>query len=301
MHLLLNVTGGGSAVTSESDFPAEGNPSPAERGSPFEVSRFSRLLAGQLAGSQRDEFGTEQTSARDDPRGRQVEPDQEADTPVSARSCSNDNPDQAPGAGAVKQSNEDGPLPWSASNEALVGAFEPWGGLAGLLQINQTAGFGNGTILDLAGSGGIPAEIGSRLAAEIAAHYSDRNGIQTLTLKLESEHLGQVDVRLDAKGDHLTVRLLAATRESEAALRENIKELGEAIQKRTSRFQQVEVRVDLKDGEDSGQDLADEDSRQSPDRDQHGETREDPDSQGDSLNRDTNEVETEPDDRAQGG
>jgi len=253
-------------VTGEPEFPA------ADKEDPFEVSRFSRLLAGKLAGPRGGGFGTEQTSTREDPAERQVNTDRKADTPVTAGSCPNGNPDRAPDAGAGKQANEDGPLPWSAANEALVGA-----------------------------AGGIPAEIGSRLAAEIAAHYSDRNGIQTLTLKLESDHLGQIDVRLDAKGDHLTVRLLAATRESEAALRENIKELGEAIQKRTSRFQQVEVRVDLKDGEDSGQEFADEDSRQSPDRDQQEEPREEPDSGGGSLDRDTTEVETEPADGAQGG
>lgn len=308
MNTLLNAAGGGfggdlqarSTVTNDPHSPTGDIFSPRGKGDVAPVSLFSRLLAGKLAGSQRDDFGTERTSTQDDPGG-QADSDHEADAPVTARSDTNGTADQAPGTESGEHAAEDGQLPWTDGAVDLAGGFQSWGGLAGMLQITEMTGLGNGMIPDLTASGGIPVELRSRLSAEIAANFSDRNGTQLITFKFEADHLGQIDVRLQAKADHLTVRLLVATRESEAALRENIKDLGEAIQKRTGRFQQVEVRVDLRSGEDPGQESADEDSGRSPEQDPWDGAETDPDTGGGSDNRDISEVETEPDDRAQGG
>ena len=309
MSTMLSTTGGGgradlparSAVTSGQHLPTDEIFSPRGKGDAAQGFLFSRLLAGKLAESRRADSGTERSAVRDDPRREQVDPGHMDDDPVTTRSETNGPTNQAQGTEPGEQATENGRLSWSGRALDSAGAFPPWGGLSGMLQIAGEAGSGNGMIPDLTVSGGIPAEFRSRLSAEIAANYSVRNGSQLVTFKFEAEHLGQIDVRLQAKADHLTIRLLVASRESQAALRENIKELGEAIQKRTGRFQQVEVRVNLKGGEDLGQESTEEDSGQSPEGDTRDESGADPDNAGDSDNRDPSEIKMEPDDRAQGG
>jgi flagellar hook-length control protein FliK len=96
---------------------------------------------------------------------------------------------------------------------------------------------------------GLPLALKTRFASEIATHYTQRGGLQTLTVKLNPEHLGRLDIQLQARDSHLEVRFLAANREAEAALRENVKELTDTIQKQSGRFQQVEVRVEVKPNE----------------------------------------------------
>ncbi len=306
MNLLLNTTGGEpggdlrprSAVTSEPDFLAGRIPLSAEKEG---GSQFSRLLAGKLAESPEGQSGTERTPARVDQREGRIDSNQKADDSATARPDIKGNPDQASGDGTSEQVSENGPFTWSDGDAAWAGAVEPWGGLAGLVQIIQPTGLGSGAIPDISGFGGISVEIRSRLATDIAANFSDRNGLQTLTFKMEPDHLGRVDVRLEARANHLSVRLLAANQESADALRENLKELTEAIQKRTGRFHQVEVRVELKGSEDLDQESTGEDARHSPDRDPQGETREDRGTGAGREGHNTTEVETEPDDRAQGG
>jgi len=304
MHLLLNSTGGAaggdlqarSGVEGESGFHGRESRTHAAQGGMLSDSPFSRLLAGKLVGSQESQSGLgghtgigsesriDRASTQSETQSGQGDSDLESDDFSKGNPEANGNHDQM-----------------SGENGSIATSFEAWSGLLNLVQISGPIVMGNGTIPDFSMSGGLPVEFQSRLAEDIAANYSNRNGIQTITLKLEADHLGQVDVRLQAKGDHLSVRLLAANRESEAALRGNIKELSEAIQKRTGRFQHVEVRVDLKGSEDLGQESADEDPHHSPDRDPRGETQQDPESESRSENPNTTEMETEPGNRAQGG
>ncbi len=229
------------------------------------------------------------------------EGDTATDTPASDRSEINGNHDQAQGSSSGKQVQDDGIPPGPDADVPLPGGFGSLGVLTGLLQSTDPTGMGNGAIPDSGLSDGFPTDFRARLAGDIAAGFSNRNGIQTLVLKLDSEHLGQVDVKLQAKADHLTVRLLAANRDSEAALRGNIKELSEAIQKRTGRFQQVEVRVELKGNEETGQKSAEGDPGHSPDRDSGENGRESQDSGREQDNPNTEKLETEPGNWAEGG
>ena len=215
MNTLMNSTGsvfGGdlqarSTVTGDSHVRTGDIFTPRGQGDISQASLFSRLLSGKLAGSRRDDIGTDRPPVQYEPRCGQVDSDSETNDQVNARSDTSSATDQA--AGAVDS----------------VGAFQPWAGLTGMLQVAELAGFGQGMIPDFTVSGGIPAELRSRLSAEIAANFSDRNGTQQITFKFKAGHLGQIDVRLQAKAEHLTIRLLVATRESEATLRENINDL----------------------------------------------------------------------------
>jgi hypothetical protein len=121
----------------------------------------------------------------------------------------------------------------------------------------------------LVGAGDLHVMLNSRVAGAVAARFSDRGGVQNLTLKLDPGHLGRVEVQLRARGDHLAVRITATSNESEAALRENIKDLSEAIQDKTGRFQQVDVKVDLR-AQDRADRNADHSQDQRKDSDRRG-------------------------------
>jgi flagellar hook-length control protein FliK len=72
---------------------------------------------------------------------------------------------------------------------------------------------------------------------------------QQVTLKLNPESLGQVDLHFSAKGDHLTVTMTATSAAAEAALREGVDDLTESIMRRGERFQTVEIRVEQREGQ----------------------------------------------------
>ncbi len=290
MHLLLNSEGGIPA----GQFPAHEPP----RGGTA-VSTFSLLLAGKLAGPAKGESEIEHSPDKDDSADAKANSDPEA--LVRSRSTTNSKPEQAQSSNSAQQVSDDGTLGSSYGDGALAGGFGPLAGLAGLLFTAETTGVGTGTTQGFAIHGGVPADFRARLAGDIAAGFSSRNGVQTLVLKLDSDHLGQVDVRLQAKADHLSVRLLASDREAESALRGNIKELSEAIQKRTGRFQHVEVKVELKSGEDLGQETSEEDPDHSSGRHAHNENRDDPGTPGDTENPNAAEVATGLDNPEQGG
>ena len=290
MHLLLNSEGGIPA----SQFPAQ----ELHRGGAA-VSTFSLLLAGKLAGPAKGESEIEHSPDKADSPEARADSDPEA--LVKDRSTATGKTEQAQGNNSAQQVSDDGTLSSSYGDGALAGGFGSLGGLAGLLFTAETTGVGNGSAHGFAIQDGVPADFRARLAGDIAAGFSSRNGVQTLVLKLDSDHLGQVDIRLQAKADHLSVRLLAADREAESALRGNIKELSEAIQKRTGRFQHVEVKVELKGGEDLGHEAREKDPDHSSGRHAHNGSSGDSDTPGDTENQNAAEVATGLDNPEQGG
>ena len=183
----------------------------------------------------------------------------------------------------------------------LAGALSSWGGLPAMVPMGHPLGLANTPVAGIAPSAGMPPEGVAGLAAEIATGYSGKNGVQTLTVNLEPEHLGRVEVRLLAKGDHLSVRLMASNPEAESALRENIKDLTEAIQVRTGRYQQMEVRVELRESREPDQDS---NEKESPDFHHQGSTEDrgsDPETEDESRENQPDQVATEPDPWAQEG
>jgi flagellar hook-length control protein FliK len=89
-----------------------------------------------------------------------------------------------------------------------------------------------------------PQQIQAQVARQILAReQAAGDGPGTLTLRLEPEHLGKVEVRLRASGGQLTVEFQAESAEAGAALREGRHELARALGAQAGRWQQVEVRV----------------------------------------------------------
>jgi flagellar hook-length control protein FliK len=106
--------------------------------------------------------------------------------------------------------------------------------------------------------------IRSQVAEQVARGLASSRGEDKLTIRLNPESLGQVDVDFSSTGDRLTVVMRASTPEAELALRAGAKELTDGILERAARYQHVEVRVELRDGP-AGR-LARQDERQQDER-----------------------------------
>lgn len=131
------------------------------------------------------------------------------------------------------------------------------------------------------GNGASAASIRSQVAEQVARGLQAGKGEEKLTIRLNPEELGQVDVDLRAVNDRLTVTLRAGTPEAEQALRSGARELTDSIIERSGRFQHVEVRVESRDGgtlrtdkpEDRQQDQKQDGKQQDGRRDGRGEAR----------------------------
>jgi hypothetical protein len=87
--------------------------------------------------------------------------------------------------------------------------------------------------------------IRAQLLAEVAAQSAGATGHEKILLQLEPEHLGKVQVQLQANGSRLEIIVQAQNAETEHALAEGAHELMEAIVGRgEGRWQQVEVRFE---------------------------------------------------------
>ncbi len=94
------------------------------------------------------------------------------------------------------------------------------------------------------------ASIRAQLLAEIAAQSAGATGHERIVLQLEPDHLGKVQVQLQASGSRLEIVVQAQTPEAERALADGAHELVEAIVGRgEGRWQQVEVRFERSPGE----------------------------------------------------
>jgi flagellar hook-length control protein FliK len=97
-------------------------------------------------------------------------------------------------------------------------------------------------------------------------------GEQRLTLQLDPEHLGRVEVRMISTGDRLEVVIQAESPAAGQVLRENIQELIRALSGRfEGRWQQVDVRVQEapatdRNNREPGSGQQDQEQGQSPDQ-----------------------------------
>lgn len=120
-----------------------------------------------------------------------------------------------------------------------------------------------------------PTRIQAQVTRALLANGGPRGGDQTLTLQLEPEHLGKVEVRLVARGDRLEVTFTAETAEAQVALRESTGDLVRTLSSRIDgRWQHIDIKV--ADPTDGRRDSARQDSR---DQERSDDGRRDPDQQ----------------------
>lgn len=102
-------------------------------------------------------------------------------------------------------------------------------------------------------STGSAGSVRGQVIQQVAAQSRPIGGLETMTLQLDPEHLGQVEIRLSGQDDQLQVVITASGQDAEKLLREGVKELADGIVERSGRWQQVDVKVELKDQEQKRQ------------------------------------------------
>ena len=114
-----------------------------------------------------------------------------------------------------------------------------------------------------------PTQVRSQVVRHLATGLTPGSGSEKVNIQLNPEALGQVDVEFTAHGDRLSVVITASSGEAEQALREGVRELTDAIMDKAARFQSVDVKVDVRDGQEQKQESRS-DQRQDGRRDRSG-------------------------------
>ena len=110
------------------------------------------------------------------------------------------------------------------------------------------------------------ASVRSQVIRQVAAQARPTGGTESVTLQLNPEHLGQVEIQFSGRDDQLQVVITASGQDAERALREGVRELADGIVERSGRWQQVEVRVELKDSGERRQERGSSDGDSSRDQ-----------------------------------
>lgn len=105
--------------------------------------------------------------------------------------------------------------------------------------------------------------IRQQVITQLASSLDGKVGQEKVVLQLNPEKLGQVEIQLAAKGNDLTVVITASNGEAEHSIREGIRELAEGIADKSTRWQQVDIKV-----EQRGQDQDKNETRNDGRRDQ---------------------------------
>lgn len=89
-----------------------------------------------------------------------------------------------------------------------------------------------------------PARIQAQVTRALVAQAALTGGDETVSLQLDPEHLGKVEVKITAQGDRLEVVFTAQSPEAEQALRDGARDLARALGVRPgTRWQHVDVKV----------------------------------------------------------
>lgn len=121
----------------------------------------------------------------------------------------------------------------------------------------------------------LAASVRRQVSARVVEHLRNEMAGEKLTLRLNPEKLGQVEIRFEALDDRLTITMSAESRPAEQALQEGSRELADSIGDKSARFNLVDVRVDHGRQDQGRQEARQQDGRrerdsQHQDQSQHG-------------------------------
>jgi hypothetical protein len=106
-------------------------------------------------------------------------------------------------------------------------------------------------------------DIRQQVVRQLSTSLDGKIGQEKVVLHLNPEKLGQVEIQFVAKGNDLNIVISAQSGEAEKAIKEGIRELASGISDKSTRWQQVDIKV-----ENRGQDADKNDTRNDERRDQ---------------------------------
>jgi len=116
-------------------------------------------------------------------------------------------------------------------------------------------------------------QVRAQVISQVGFRVPNVTGQERLTVNLNPESLGQVEVTFEPKGDRLLVSIVASNAAAAVALQDDVQDLTDRIAERSGRFNQVEIKIEVKDGADARSDNKENDKneeRQGQKRDQIG-------------------------------
>ncbi len=112
----------------------------------------------------------------------------------------------------------------------------------------------------------IKRSIHNQVLNRVVEHLQEEMSTEKLTIRLNPEKLGQVEIMFQATGDQLEITMSSSGKDAEQALQEGTRELAEKISDNSVRYNLVEIKV-----ENRGQDQqTKQDSRQEEKRERQG-------------------------------
>jgi flagellar hook-length control protein FliK len=104
--------------------------------------------------------------------------------------------------------------------------------------------------------------IRSQVTQKVMENLKNEIGQEKLTIRLNPEKLGQVEILFQAQGDNLNIVMNAGGSEAEKALQEGVRELSESIADKSPRWNVVEIRVENRGQEQTKQDPRNDERRE---------------------------------------
>jgi len=99
-----------------------------------------------------------------------------------------------------------------------------------------------------------PRQVRAQVISQVGFRVPNVTGQERLTVNLNPESLGQVEVTFEPKGDRLLVSIVASNAAAAVALQDDVQDLTDRIAERSGRFNQVEIKIEVKDGADARSD-----------------------------------------------
>ncbi len=90
----------------------------------------------------------------------------------------------------------------------------------------------------------VKRSIRGQILSGVVEHLQEEISKEKLTIRLNPEKLGQVEILFKTQGDQLNITINSSGREAEQAIKEGTKELAENIADRSQRWNLVDIRVE---------------------------------------------------------
>jgi len=116
----------------------------------------------------------------------------------------------------------------------------------------------------------ISASIRQQVVEHLSSRLEGTVGNEKVTLFLNPEKLGQIEVQITAKNDALAVVLTVPEGQVEKAVQDSVKDLTESLLARGGRFQQVDVKIEAKSSQNEREQQRDQANKEKEAKDQQG-------------------------------
>ncbi len=90
----------------------------------------------------------------------------------------------------------------------------------------------------------VKKNIRSQVLNRVVEHLQEEMGKEKLTIRLNPEKLGQVEIIFQTQGDQLNITMNSSGQEAQQAIQEGARELAESITEKSPRFNLVEIKVE---------------------------------------------------------